>query len=218
MNRSPRRRSSLLQLVALGFIALGLGAITLIARDFIVPRRLAGPVPTATPATALSATTVSRPTDAATDNAAIAVGQMRIVAPKVDISTAITQLYFSPQGDSWDLTYLDNMAGHLQGTADLGQGGNFVLAGHVELGDGRKGPFVNLSKLNAGDEIMIIDEDPTKPSVVRYKVTEIKTVAPDDISVLRNRGYEELTLITCDDWDQAAGEYLTRIIVHARPY
>jgi LPXTG-site transpeptidase (sortase) family protein len=144
--------------------------------------------------------------------------RLHIASPKAGLSTGITGLYFTPQGDAWDLTYLDNQAGHLEGTANLGDGGNYVLAGHVELQDGRAGPFVNIGRLRSGDEIMIYSEAPENPLLVRYRVTEVKQVPPEDLSVLRNRGYEELTLITCADWDQTKQEYLTRIIVHARPY
>lgn len=148
----------------------------------------------------------------------ISVNKLRIVSPKASLSTAITSLYFTPTGENWDLTYLDNFAGHLEGTPEIGMGGNYVLAGHVELGDGKAGPFKYINGLKRGDEIMIYSESPEKPFVIRYKVTEVKEVEPDEISVIRNHGYEELTLITCDNWDQATGEYLTRVIVHARPY
>jgi len=144
--------------------------------------------------------------------------QLRIVSPKASLSTTITELYISPTGENWDLTYLENFAGHLEGTAQLGKGGNYVLAGHVELKDGVPGPFINLNKLVPGDDIMIYSEAASQPYVVRYKVTEVKNVEPDDLSVIRNRGYEELTLITCADWDQKSEQYLTRVIVHAKPY
>jgi LPXTG-site transpeptidase (sortase) family protein len=168
------------------------------------------PLPTAAP-TAVAA--LPQPTPSATPEV-----RMRIVSPKASLSTAITRLYFTTEGENWDLTYLHNFAGHLEGTAELGMGGNFVLAGHVELGDGEPGPFKYIGNLKKGDEIMVYSETPEKPFVVRYKVTEVKEVDPTEISVIRNHGYEELTLITCDDWDQETGEYLTRVIVHARPY
>ena len=144
--------------------------------------------------------------------------QLRIVSPKASLSTTITELYFAPNGDNWDLNYLEGFAGHLEGTPELGKGGNYVLAGHVELKDGVPGPFINIHKLVPGDDIMIYSEMASQPYVVRYKVTEVKNVGPDDISVIRNRGFEELTLITCSDWDQKSEQYLTRVIVHAKPY
>jgi LPXTG-site transpeptidase (sortase) family protein len=167
----------------------------------------------------VTATTIP-PTQVATSvaQATAQQNQLRIVSPKASLSTAITELYFSPDGENWDLTYLENFAGHLEGTPELGKGGNFVLAGHVELKDGIPGPFVNLYKLVPGDDIMIYSEVTNQPYVVRYRVTEVKTVQPNDISVIRNRGYEELTLITCSDWDQETEQYLTRVIVHAKPY
>src|SRR5579859_2546127 len=99
----------------------------------------------------------------------------------------------------------------------MGQGGNFVLAGHVELKDGSKGPFAELKQLANGDRITIIGNAQPHPIVRQYIVTEVGKVVPTDFDVIRNHGYEELTLITCDDWDQKSQMYNTRVIVHARP-
>jgi LPXTG-site transpeptidase (sortase) family protein len=175
--------------------------------------RPALPSATPLPPTAEATAPLPTPTLGGTPQA-----RLRIVAPKAALSTTITRLYFTADGSNWDLTYLDNFAGHLEGTPDIGQGGNFVLAGHVELKDGIPGPFVNVHKLTVGDDIMIYSETPDKPYLVRYRVTDVKSVEPNAIDVIRNRGYEELTLITCSDWDQQKGEYLTRVIVHAKPY
>lgn len=172
-------------------------------------------LPTATPLPPIADPTTPPPTPTADGTIE---ARLRIVAPKAALSTTITRLYFTPDGSNWDLTYLDAFAGHLEGTPDIGQGGNYVLAGHVELKDGIPGPFANVHKLAVGDDIMIYSETPDKPYLVRYKVTDVKSVEPTAIDVIRNRGYEELTLITCSDWDQQKGEYLTRVIVHAKPY
>jgi LPXTG-site transpeptidase (sortase) family protein len=141
----------------------------------------------------------------------------RIVSEKANLSTQITQLYFATTVDNWDLTYLGGLAGHLQGTADLGTGGNFVLAGHVELKDGSQGPFARIHTLQAGDTITLFGNQQPNPNIVQYEVTDVLKVAPTDFTVMRNHGYEELTLITCDDWDQQGKAYKTRVVVHARP-
>jgi len=112
---------------------------------------------------------------------------------------------------------LTNFAGHLEGTAGLKQGGNFVLAGHVEMKDGSAGPFAEIDKLHIGDDISILSNHPGNPVVMSYIVTGIEHVKPDDIKVIRNHGYEELTLITCADWDPSDKTYHTRVVVHARP-
>jgi LPXTG-site transpeptidase (sortase) family protein len=142
--------------------------------------------------------------------------EYRIVSDKAALSAVIIELYFASDADTWDLSHLGQSAGHLEGTPQMGQGGNFVLAGHVELKDGSSGPFADLKRLTAGDRITIIGNTQPKPIVRQYVVSEVGKVAPMDFDVMRNHGYEELTLITCDDWDQKSQTYNSRVIVHAR--
>jgi len=140
----------------------------------------------------------------------------RVAAPSVNLLADIVPLYFDVSIDTWNLSHLYNQAGHLEGTANLDEGGNFVLAGHVELGDGLPGPFARIGELRQGDLISVFRENAADTQIVRYVVTEVLTVAPDDFSVIRNRGYEELTLITCADWDAQKRDYLKRVVVRAR--
>lgn len=143
--------------------------------------------------------------------------EYRIVSDKAGLSAVIIELYFAQDADTWDLSHLGQSAGHLEGTPQMGQGGNFVLAGHVELKDGSKGPFADLKKLTAGDRITVIGSTQPNPIVRQYVVTDVGKVPPTDFDVMRNHGYEEMTLITCDDWDQKNQIYTSRVIVHARP-
>jgi LPXTG-site transpeptidase (sortase) family protein len=143
--------------------------------------------------------------------------QLRLVVAKVNVSALIIQVYLAKSQDNWDLTQLSTYAGHLEGTDNLNQGGNFVLAGHVEMHDGSAGPFAQIAQLSRGDRITIVSDKPGDPVVMRYSVTTVETVQPNDFNVLRNHGYEELTLITCGDWNEATQQYLTRVVVHARP-
>jgi LPXTG-site transpeptidase (sortase) family protein len=141
---------------------------------------------------------------------------LKIVADRAQLLTDVTELYFG-KDDDWDLTHLGQMAGHLEGTAAIGQGGNYVLAGHVEMKDGSPGPFAAIGSLKQGDFISIFSERPGTPLVMQYAVSAVATVKPTDFNVIRNHGYEELTLVTCKDWDQKTKTYLGRVVVHARP-
>jgi LPXTG-site transpeptidase (sortase) family protein len=145
-----------------------------------------------------------------------AVGTIRIVSEKARLSTQITALYFG-RNDDWDLSTLGSYAGHLEGTPKMGQGGNFVLAGHVELKDGVPGPFANLALLSVGDPITILSRPHETTVATVYRVTSVETVKPEAFDHIRNHGYEELTLVTCGDWDPVSGTYRVRLIVHARP-
>jgi len=166
-----------------------------------------GPIQTDTPAF------VTRTPTTAQTQPSIAY---RIVSAEANLSAPIIELYYAKDADNWDLTYLASSAGHLEGTPELGKGGNFVLAGHVELKDGSRGPFADLKSLQSGNRITIIGDTQPKPTVLTYVVTGVEKVAPSDFSVIRNHGYEELTLITCDDWNQQTQVYDSRVIVHAR--
>lgn len=187
--------------------------------------QLAGPPPTATslqtfipprsPTAPLSpSASPTRPGQASPAQQSIV--PMRIVSEKARLSTQITPLYFG-RNDDWDLSTLGGFAGHLEGTPNMGQGGNFVLAGHVELKDGVPGPFANLSLLSVGDPITILSTTREATVATVYRVTSVEVVKPDAFDHIRNHGYEELTLVTCGDWDPISGTYRVRLIVHARP-
>lgn len=177
-----------------------------------VVRPLLNAPPAATPPSTLI---VLRPTAAASATQPGPV--FRIISDKAGLSTQLTELYYALNADTWDLSHLGNLAGHLQGTANFGDGRNVVLAGHVELKDGARGPFADLHRLAPGDPITILNDARPQPKVMQYTVTQVRKVKPDDFEVMRNHGYEELTLITCDDWNAQQSAYLSRIIVHARP-
>lgn len=166
--------------------------------------------------TATPLQTIVLPTSSPTIPVRTSIGRMRIVSEKARLSTQITPLYFG-RNDDWDLSTLGGFAGHLQGTPDMGQGGNFVLAGHVELKDGVSGPFANLSLLSVGDPITILSGPRETTVATVYRVTSIEAVRPEAFDHIRNHGYEELTLVTCQDWDPTTGTYRVRLVVHARP-
>ena len=82
---------------------------------------------------------------------------------------------------------LSHSVGHLPDTAGIGELGNCVLAGHR---GSRYGPiFKHLDQVKAGDEVLVTDLGGVKEAFV---------TAPNDISVKRQDGKEELTLVTCE--------------------
>ena len=115
----------------------------------------------------------------------------------------------------WDITYLQDLVGHLEGTSWLGDEGNTVLAGHFEDQLGNPGPFRYLYSAEIGDTITI--EDNRTGDIVIYEVTEVFTTAPDNIEVLRHSTTPKLTLITCDSWDPSRETYAERVVVIAEP-
>ncbi len=82
----------------------------------------------------------------------------------------------------------------------------------VTLYEGVWGPFAQLSSLEAGDKIFVVDGS----HMLVFGVTENRMVAPVDVSVVFPTADTRLTLITCSSWSEADGGYLQRLVVIAR--
>ena len=102
-------------------------------------------------------------------------------------------------------------AGHLQGTAQPLQGGNVVLAGHIQsIASGNV--FANIAKLRPGSQVSLY----TKGGIVAYQVMNVQTVKNTDLSVVAPSSQEKLTLITCTGiWLPLQHDYSERTVVIA---
>lgn len=97
-------------------------------------------------------------------------------------------------------------AGHLKGTAPLGQVGNTALAGHRSYTFGKI--FNRLNEVEIGDNIIVN----TKDYSYKYQIYNIKVVEPTDFSILEPVDDKRiLTLITCEPIYIATH----RLIIHA---
>jgi LPXTG-site transpeptidase (sortase) family protein len=136
-------------------------------------------------------------------------GGLVIEIPRLSVNTPIVGVPLGAQG--WDLTWLGANAGYLEGTAFPTWSGNSAVTGHVYLPNGEPGPFVNLSQLAWGDEIIVSGFG------LRYiySVREVRQVTAEDLSVLRHEERPWLTLITCKDYDERREMYRTRVVVRA---
>ncbi len=86
-----------------------------------------------------------------------------------------------------DALTLQRGPGHLEHTADPGDPGNVVIAGH------RDSFFRPLRNIRLGDDIFL----DTRDGQFHYQVTSLKVVGARDVSVLAPTPEEVLTLITC---------------------
>ncbi len=159
--------------------------------------------PSATEAPALVAT--AQPTEQARE---ITFGA-RIIAPTAGINAEVIESYLS--GQSWDVSDLGIYAGHLQGTSWVDRPGNVVLAGHVEMSDGRTGVFAKIHELAIGDPV-VLRQDGVEHV---YNVTEMRTVEPNDLSVLYPTSTSRLTLITCSEYSFLEDVYQQRFVIIA---
>ncbi len=93
---------------------------------------------------------------------------------------------------------LENGVAHLKGSALPGKNGNAFIFGHSSFGADKPGNykevFVKLNDLNIGDIIDIQSPD----IAYKYKVTDKKTVAANDVTVAKqNMALKQITLMTC---------------------
>jgi sortase A len=92
-----------------------------------------------------------------------------------------------PIFEGTDDVTLNRGVGRIEGTAAVGAAGNVGIAGH------RDGFFRGLKDIVVGDAI----EVQSHGGDVRYSVTQILIVEPDDVYVLDPTGEATLTLVTC---------------------
>lgn len=149
------------------------------------PTGAAGAAPTLVPPSPISTATPVPPAPTATP---VPVIMRRIVAPTIGLDSAVVESRLID--GEWQVPKF--LAGHLQGTAQPGSGGNVVLSGHVQsLTAGNV--FAKIDQLRPGDQVIVR----TNLGDVRYVIEGKNIVKNDDLSVIRSGPREELTLITC---------------------
>jgi LPXTG-site transpeptidase (sortase) family protein len=155
----------------------------------------APPTPTATAsATATAADPVvatatapagATPTDVVETNPLLPT-EIRI--PRIKLDARVREV--TVRLDTWEWEVADFMAGHHTGTANPGETGNVVIAGHRDI---RGSVFMNLDKLKKGDDIYVRSGHGT----FHYVVRTTKIVKPTAIEVMAPTTDQRLTLITC---------------------
>jgi sortase A len=92
-----------------------------------------------------------------------------------------------PVFDGTDELVLNRGVGRIIGTSKPGQPGNIGVAGH------RDGFFRGLKDIGVGEQIELV----TLQGTQKYVVDRIRIVTPDDVSILTDRGFPSLTLVSC---------------------
>ena len=111
----------------------------------------------------------------------------------------------------WDITWLGENAGYLEGSAFPTWEGNTVLTAHNYMADGKPGPFNKLETLNFGDLITIHAWN--QDYIYEVRIRDI--VNYDNTSLFNASEYDMITLITCKNYDESSGSYLNRVVVQA---
>ncbi len=138
------------------------------------------------------------------------LGNFWVEIPRLKVSIPIVGIPVNTDG-SWDLTWLGDQAGYLDGTAYPTHDGNSVITAHVYMSNGLPGPFVNLHTLQWGDQIIIH----IAGQRYIYEVQENNIVSPTDISAFKHEEQPWLTLITCKDYNASTNTYAHRVVVGA---
>ena len=140
------------------------------------------------------------------------LGDLWLEIPSLNVKSTIVGV---PQNadKSWDVSWLGNDTGWLNGTAFPTWNGNSVLTAHVTNASGLEGPFAALKSLKYGDQI-IIHMGGVK---YVYEVRETKLSRP----YTTNYAFETksdasyLTLVTCSGYNPLNESYLFRRVVRA---
>lgn len=131
--------------------------------------------------------------------------------PKIDVLAPIIGV---PAVDNeWDLTWLGNDVGYLEGTAFPTWSGNTALTAHVYTSEGYPGLFNKLGTLGWGDKVRIYAAGTEYVYEVRYVDLYID---PENLSSInQHEDYDWVTLITCSGYDTESGQFLWRTVVRA---
>jgi LPXTG-site transpeptidase (sortase) family protein len=135
---------------------------------------------------------------------------LQIEIPVIGVDTSIVGVQIRDGG--WNIAWLQDQVGWLNGTAFPTRNGNSVLTAHVVNADGKPGIFSKLRYLGIGEYVYIYDSGYR----YTYQVVSNQVASPDDIRVLSHLDKPYLTLITCDRYDVSSNTYLQRIAVRAK--
>ncbi|MBN2387249.1 MAG: Ig-like domain repeat protein [Anaerolineales bacterium] len=138
------------------------------------------------------------------------LGGLWIEIPSLGLRSAIVGV---PVGErTWDVAWLYNQVGWLEGTAYPTWEGNSVLTAHAYTADGLPGPFVSLRSLFYDDRIIV------HLGGMRYTYalrTNALVSASNTSYLTRHEEYSWLTLVTCQQYDERTGTYRYRRVVRA---
>ena len=139
------------------------------------------------------------------------MGDLWLEIPKLSEKMNIVGVPQAADG-RWDVSWLGDDAGWLNGSTYPTWDGNSVLTGHVYDAFGKPGPFVALNTLWWGDQVIIH----AGSAEYVYAVRSVEQVAPDDTAdMLQHEDSPWLTLVTCRGYDKASNSYLYRVLVRA---
>ena len=138
------------------------------------------------------------------------LGNLWIEIPNLNVRSAITGVPF--EDNTWDVTWLYDQVGWLQGTAFPTWAGNSVLTAHAYTADGLPGPLAFLRSLKYNDRI-IVHYGGMKYT---YALRSNFLTAPGTTSwITRHEKLGWITLVTCQQFNEKTQSYTYRRVVRA---
>ncbi|HRQ24561.1 MAG TPA: sortase, partial [Anaerolineales bacterium] len=143
-------------------------------------------------------------------NKLYAASALKIEIPSLSVKLPIVGVSLAEDG--WDVTWLGNNAGYLEGSAYPTWKGNSILTGHVTDPNGNPGPFAYVHELSTGDKIFIRHNG----FLHVYEVQDSALILPNNVNALFKRETEDwLTLVTCENYDAKTDGFTHRRMVRA---
>ena len=139
------------------------------------------------------------------------LGSLWLEIPSLNVKAGIVGV---PQSENtWDVKWLGQDAGWLNGTAFPTWKGNSVITAHVTDSNGMPGPFASLKDLKYGERIIVHLYDGQYIFEIRNK----RLVRPEttDFAFEHLEDHSYLTLITCQGYDSSTGSYRLRSVIRA---
>lgn len=136
-------------------------------------------------------------------------GDVTLEIPSLGVNISVVGVPL--RNGEWNVAWLGNQAGWLEGSAFPSWRGNSVLTAHSYLSSGNPGPFVNLNRLKFGDKVIV-------RAYGQQNIFEVQAnfiVGPHDKSVMKHEELPWITLVTCKDYDEKTDTYLRRIVIRA---
>jgi LPXTG-site transpeptidase (sortase) family protein len=144
------------------------------------------------------------------EQAYASTGKMQLEIPELRVNIPIVGV--NQDSGGWNLTWLGNNAGYLEGTAYPTWAGNTVLTAHVVDATNVPGPFADLKELKYGDLVYIH----TNGFKYIYQVEKNMVVSAYNTSaVFEHQAYDWLTLVTCENYSNLLKRYTSRRVVKA---
>lgn len=135
---------------------------------------------------------------------------LRLEIPSLSMDLPIVGIPLKDK--KFDVTWLGNNAGYLEGSAYPTWQGNSILTGHVTDANGKPGAFAYVNELKTGDQIYIHNNG----FIYVYEVRQSKLILPNQINDLfKSEEDYWLTLVTCENYNAKTETFSNRRIVRA---